>query len=248
MEIKIYLITDTTTGLQYVGQTSQTIKKRFNNHACNKSSLIGQTIKEHGRENFTIDVIEICDTVEQANEREKYHIAKFNTLYPNGLNLTRGGREGGFSEATLKRMSEGQKRRYANPEEHEKSSKAANREPLSEEHKANISAGLKKHYSDPENIQKLCEIRQKQYTPELRAQRARESTGRKHTEETKKKQSESAKRRAQTPEGHTHLLAMNAKSNEIQAEKRRQKLEQQANSDINQNQTKEKEDQYASKV
>ena len=239
MEVKIYLITDKTTGLQYVGQTTQSIKKRFSSHACNKKSLIGQAIKEHGRKNFTIDVIEICDTVEQANEREKYHIAKFNTLYPNGLNLTRGGREGGFSEATLKKMSEGQRRRYERQEEHEKSSAAANKEPLSVEHKANISVGLKKYYSDPENVQKLCEIRRKQYTPELRAQRSRESTGRKHTEETKKKQSESAKRRAQTPEGRAHLLAMNEKSNEVQANNRRNEQNQQTNS---------KEDQDAKKV
>ena len=100
---------------------------------------------------------------------------------------------------------------------------------LSDEQKAKISADLKKYYSDPEHIKRLCAIRQKQYTPELRAQRSRESTGRKHTEETKAKQAAAAARRAQTPEGYAHLLAMNAKSNEIQAARLRNEQNQQSN-------------------
>ena len=105
MEIKIYLITDTTTGMKYVGQTSKTIERRFKQHAQSKKSFIGKTIQVHGRENFTIELLEVCKTLEQANEREKYYTAKLNTLYPNGLNLTEGGDHGARSEETCRKLS-----------------------------------------------------------------------------------------------------------------------------------------------
>ena len=231
----IYKITNTINDNAYIGQTVQPFKTRIRQHRHNRKSLIGKAIHKYGWENFTVEILESCTSREELNEREKYYIAFYNTVYPNGYNLTDGGGSFSPSKKARKNMSIGQKRRYAKQEEHEKSSEAANKEPLSDEHRAKISAGLKKYYSDPKNIEKLCEVRQKQYTPELRAQRARESTGRKHTEETKKKQSESAKRRAQTPEGRAHLLAMNAKSNEVQAEKRLNEQNQQTNSKEDQN-------------
>ena len=231
----IYKITNKINGKAYIGQTVQPFKRRLSQHRENRKSLIGRAIHKYGWENFTVEILERCTSREELNEREKYYIAFYNTVCPNGYNLTEGGGNFSPSKAARKNMSIGQKRRYEKQEEHEKSSKAARQEPLSDEHRAKISAGLKKYYSDPKNIEKLCEIRQKQYTPELRAQRARESTGRKHSKETKAKQSEAAKRRAQTPEGKAHLLAMNAKSNEVQAEKRRNKESQQSNDKGDQN-------------
>lgn len=94
----IYIITNTVNGKQYVGQTVQSINKRFDRHCqyygseAENRMAIKLAIHKYGRKNFTIEVLEQCD-VELLNEREIYYIEKFNT-YNNGYNSTRGGQIG----------------------------------------------------------------------------------------------------------------------------------------------------------
>ena len=92
MEIKIYLITNRINGKQYVGQTSRTIEQRFNEHASCRRTAIDKAIAKYGRENFTVEELETCDTIEQANEREQYWIAFYGCMAPKGYNLTTGGK------------------------------------------------------------------------------------------------------------------------------------------------------------
>lgn len=100
----VYKITCKLNGKSYVGQTTRTIKKRFVEHAKAKTCL-GNAIRKHGKENFTIEILEECATSEQLNEREIFWIARFNCKHPNGYNLTDSG-EGskGFTEESLKKM------------------------------------------------------------------------------------------------------------------------------------------------
>lgn len=86
----IYVITNLLNGMKYVGQTTQPIKVRFRQH-MKANSYIGRAIRHDGVENFTVEVIEDCATFEQLNEREKFWIAFFNCMAPNGYNLTDGG-------------------------------------------------------------------------------------------------------------------------------------------------------------
>lgn len=94
----IYIITNTINGKQYVGQTIQSINKRFNRHCqyygseAENRMAIKLAIHKYGRKNFTIKVLEQCD-VELLNEREIYYIEKFDT-YNSGYNSTRGGQIG----------------------------------------------------------------------------------------------------------------------------------------------------------
>lgn len=94
----IYIITNTINGKQYVGQTIQSINKRFDRHCqyygseAENRMAIKLAIHKYGRKNFTIKVLEQCD-VELLNERETYYIEKFDT-YNSGYNSTRGGQIG----------------------------------------------------------------------------------------------------------------------------------------------------------
>jgi len=88
----IYLITNLVNGKQYVGKTVQTIKARFGGHCnpgeMNKKCLISKAIKKYGKENFKIKEIAVAYNQKQLKFSEGFYISSFNTLTPNGYNLT----------------------------------------------------------------------------------------------------------------------------------------------------------------
>lgn len=106
----VYIITCKSTGKQYVGQAlSHRLNRgkykpfgyqgRFRDHiseaVCNTKKkqcrYLNNAIRKYGAEQFTVELIEECLT-EILDEKEKYYIGQYNTLYPNGYNLTHGGK------------------------------------------------------------------------------------------------------------------------------------------------------------
>lgn len=106
---KVYKVTNRLNDKLYVGQTKQSIEKRFLQH-FHANSLLGKAMRQCGIENFTIEVIEYCDSQEQLNEREIFWINVLNCKFPNGYNLSDGGN--GFIRKPMIRtgMSESLKR------------------------------------------------------------------------------------------------------------------------------------------
>ena len=89
----IYLITNKVTGKQYIGQTINTIEFRFSKHACKKvNSAIHKAIVKYGKDNFVIEEIASCFSMDAMNALEEDLIKAYNTLSPNGYNLISGGR------------------------------------------------------------------------------------------------------------------------------------------------------------
>lgn len=121
----IYKLTCLITWKPYVGQTTKTLDERFIQHS-RTDSLIGNAIRKYGAENFLREVLEVCDTQEQLNEREKFWIAYFNSKVPNGYNLTDGG--------------EGMAGRHHTPESKAKMSASQCGKKLSAKARANIAA------------------------------------------------------------------------------------------------------------
>ena len=109
----LYIITNKINGKRYVGQTIQTLQKRWIAHCCNSnpSSLIGKSINKRGKENFDIRILSICNSLEEMNSREIYYIKLFNTLNPNGYNLAPGGRNSITSKETSVKQSNSAKGR-----------------------------------------------------------------------------------------------------------------------------------------
>ena len=91
----IYKITNKINGKVYIGQTVQDVKERFYQHCAEKcgeavaNMTIHKAIKKYGKQNFTLEVIEIVNK-SNLNEREIYWIQKYNSYY-NGYNSTKGG-------------------------------------------------------------------------------------------------------------------------------------------------------------
>lgn len=104
----IYLLTDRTNGLKYVGQTTRTLGKRMQAHRTAQRTYIDRAIKDHGWKNFTVEILDECSTPAELDEREIFWIATLGTKFPNGYNMTDGG-EGcsGYkvSQQSRRRMS-----------------------------------------------------------------------------------------------------------------------------------------------
>lgn len=88
----IYKITNKRNGKRYVGQTNQPVEKRFLQH-YKADSPLGQAMRatDNIEDNFTIEVIETCETVEQAKVRERFWIRVLKCKVPNGYNRSNGG-------------------------------------------------------------------------------------------------------------------------------------------------------------
>ena len=86
----IYKITNRLNHKPYVGQIRQSIEKRFIQHAKANSPL-GNAMQDCGLENFTIEIIEECETQEQANLQERFWIKVLNSKMPDGYNRSSGG-------------------------------------------------------------------------------------------------------------------------------------------------------------
>ncbi len=133
----IYKLTCLINWKPYVGQMTKTLDERFIQHS-RTDSLIGNAIRKYGAENFLREVLEVCDTQEQLNEREKFWIAYFNSKGSNGYNLTDGG--------------EGMAGRHHTPESKAKmsaSQRGKKRPPRSPETRARMGAAHKgKHLSN----------------------------------------------------------------------------------------------------
>ena len=95
----IYKVTNKINGKIYIGQTIQSVKDRWYRH-CGKSGIskaelnthFKRAILKYGKENFTIETIEMCDST-KLNDREKFYISYYNS-YINGYNSTIGGQDG----------------------------------------------------------------------------------------------------------------------------------------------------------
>ena len=106
----IYIITNTITNKQYVGQTVSHRKNhnkyrpfgyegRFKDHIseaiCNtkkkQCNYLNNSIRQCGKEAFKVELIQTCNKNE-LDTLEELYIKQYNTLYPNGYNLTTGGK------------------------------------------------------------------------------------------------------------------------------------------------------------
>ncbi len=92
----IYKATSKTTQKTYIGQSSQTLQERINQHnsqACGKqyNYHFHNAIRKYGAEDFSYEIIEDgIKTIEELNDRERYWI-KYCDSYKNGYNSTLGG-------------------------------------------------------------------------------------------------------------------------------------------------------------
>jgi group I intron endonuclease len=122
----------------YIGQTTKSVEKRIQGHKSpsNKSRLLKNAIAKYGTFE-TETLLEIND--EMLNYYEIKFIEMYNTVSPNGYNLTYGGKH---SEETIQKMKESHSHRIVH-----------------DDWKKAISDGLKGHVHSEETKKKLSEAK-----------------------------------------------------------------------------------------
>lgn len=156
---EVYLITNNKNNKQYVGQTkSHRLNhkryrpfgyiKRFGDHCSvarttpSKNYYIINAIRKYGEESFTIQLIRRC-SLDELDMYEKYYICQYNTLYPQGYNLTVGGKNTVF--VPVRKV--GAELEYNFTKQYRTFQKT--------ETKAKISNAIKAFYEDDKNIDSL---------------------------------------------------------------------------------------------
>lgn len=87
----IYKITNLVNNKVYIGITKRRPKIRFNEHFSNKKELLFKAKEKYRKENFSLEIIEDNLSEEEIDEKERYYIKFYNSLVPNGYNLSKGG-------------------------------------------------------------------------------------------------------------------------------------------------------------
>ena len=87
-----YIITNNVNNKQYVGAHST--NNLINDKYLGSGKLIQRAIKKYGKENFTRDVLNRTTTFKEALYNERFLIEMYNTLIPNGYNISPTGGNG----------------------------------------------------------------------------------------------------------------------------------------------------------
>lgn len=87
----VYLITNLINGKKYIGQTIQSVKRRWDYRVCNAGRCVAlkSAIKKYGKENFKIESLHEASSLEELSIKESEYIKSFNTLAPNGYTFRR---------------------------------------------------------------------------------------------------------------------------------------------------------------
>ena len=91
MNYYIYLTTNLINGKKYIGQH----KGELNDFYFGSGVLITKALEKYGKDNFKKEILEICSSREEADEKEKFYISKYNAIEDETFyNLQEGGTRG----------------------------------------------------------------------------------------------------------------------------------------------------------
>lgn len=91
----IYKVTNIVNKKIYIGSTINSLTRRKSSHLTRSRSskprlLFHRALKKWGMENFEWEIIERCIEVSEMYDMEYHYIKQYNSLAPNGYNLTEG--------------------------------------------------------------------------------------------------------------------------------------------------------------
>ena len=89
----VYKITNTVNGKAYIGiSVNEPTQGRIKEHLSGRGNrIIARAIEKYGKDAFTYEILEENVFDEFLPDLEVAYIANFNTVVPNGYNLTSGG-------------------------------------------------------------------------------------------------------------------------------------------------------------
>lgn len=190
----VYITTNLINGKQYIGEHST---DNINDNYLGSGNILKSSIKKYGKTNFNRQILEYFDNKDDAFNLQEKYINEYNTCKPNGYNISpKGGHgvRGCFSEKSIEKMrkankgqipwSKGRKNLWNHTEEtKERMKKIHTGKKMSDESKEKNRIKHLKENLSLETIEKM----------------KKSKSGKKrlwnHTEESKKKISDSGKGR-----------------------------------------------------
>lgn len=162
----IYQAINLVNGKSYIGKTKTPLEKRkwghLNNAKKGVKSAFYNAIRKYGEENFKFIILDELKLhrSDVLNHKEKYYISLFNTVAPNGYNMTKGGdgNDGSIKPNLGKHLSEEVKERLriANlGKNHSEETKIK----MSDSHKKSYAEGRRVVHSNFINAKKHFEKR-----------------------------------------------------------------------------------------
>lgn len=92
----IYITTNLINGKKYIGKKESSV---FIPEYLGSGKLIKRAIKKYGKENFIVEILQWCKTVDELNQAERYHIKLNNAQQdPMYYNISEGGDWGDISQ------------------------------------------------------------------------------------------------------------------------------------------------------
>ena len=204
----IYLITDTTNNKKYTGKHHYNKEGELdpNYHG---SGVIIRNIYKKRPETLKEEYIKTCYSEEEMCSDEQYYIKFYDTLWPNGYNLTEGGEGEIPCEETRRKLSEsrsGEKNhmfgKHHSEETKQKIGEVHKGKHISEEQKKKLSVALKGRIMSDEHKKKIGEANKDKHLSEetkkkisqtkkgLQSGEKHPMFGKHHSEESKKKMSQ----------------------------------------------------------
>ena len=180
----IYLITDTTNGMKYTGKHHYHIEGQLDPNYHGSGTIIKNIYKKRP-ETLKEEYIKTCYSEEEMCSDEQYYIEVFDTLYPNGYNLTEGGEGCIACEETRKKISLVHKGKHISEEQKKKLSVALKGRIMSDEHKKKIGEANKGKHHTEESKKKMSQTKKG-----LQYGEKHPMFGKHHSEESKKKMSQ----------------------------------------------------------
>jgi len=185
----VYQIQNNINGKRYVGKTEKSLRFRLKTHLKhirNKTNrCFYDAVRKYGAHNFIVSILKQCNNKEELNESEIYFIKNYNTISREfGYNMTIGGDGGAHSPEIMQRIADMKRGVPLSPEHREKISSALRGHPshMSKETAKKISITLKERKICPPTNPMLGKFGE-----------CHNRFGKKHTEESKKKMSDSHK-------------------------------------------------------
>lgn len=107
---RIYLLRSRTTGKLYVGQTTQTLSKRWRQHCKaalrpSRTQPISNAIRKYGADDFEMTLLVECPTQEELDAEECQWAHELRTFAPAGYNLRAGNGPGSTAPEVRERLS-----------------------------------------------------------------------------------------------------------------------------------------------
>ena len=90
----IYQIRNKVNFKSYVGQTVNSIKRRYCQgwHETTHSEILKKAVKKYGKDSFELIILKSgISSIQELNDAERFFIKRLNTVSPNGYNLKSGG-------------------------------------------------------------------------------------------------------------------------------------------------------------